>query len=272
MVFDASVGRVVMFGGEDAFGTELADIWEWTGTNWVPRTTNTAPPPRAAHGMAYDSTRRRIVVFGGTSEQVREFEDTWTLTGGTWTELTPTVKPPARYACRLEYDARRDVTILVGGSATGSDFTDAWELRDAKWTKRVHDPLKPPPTSLFLLSTAYDLERGYVVTVGAETWRLGPIALAPRETCATGIDADHDTKAGCADDDCWTTCAPSCPPTLAPASCPMAPRCGDGECTASESCRWCPTDCAVNTAACPIVCGDNYCDSPETSSSCPGDC
>ena len=44
MSFDPSQNVTVMFGGRVANG-ELADTWEWNGSDWTERTTPTAPPP-----------------------------------------------------------------------------------------------------------------------------------------------------------------------------------------------------------------------------------
>ena len=46
------------------------------------------------------------------------------------------------------------------------------------------------------------------------------------------------------------------------------PGCGDGECTADETCNTCPADCG----ACDPICGDGTCDTGETCGSCPQDC
>ena len=44
--------------------------------------------------------------------------------------------------------------------------------------------------------------------------------------------------------------------------------CGDGVCTASESCEACPEDCSCA----PLSCGDGSCDPGESCSDCPEDC
>jgi hypothetical protein len=85
-----------------------------------------------------------------------------------------------------------------------------------------------------------------------ELWlfRYGDPAVH-REDCATGFDGDGDGKTGCADPDCDTLCA----------------SCGEGVCSAFESCGLCPADCGACRA-----CGDLQCVAGETSASCPGDC
>ena len=52
-----------------------------------------------------------------------------------------------------------------------------------------------------------------------------------------------------------------------PEDCGVCPKCGDGKCTAGETCSSCPADCGV----CPH-CGDGVCLGTETCSTCAADC
>ena len=127
----------------------------------------------------------------------------------------------------------------------------------------------------------YDVGAAAAVIHGGDTvsgpandrWSLRYVPLVAPEACGAGpsLDTDGDGLIGCADDDCWAVCSPSCPPTAV--SCdPTAPACGDGVCDPGEDCRACPDDCATGTAACPIGCGDFQCDAGESAATCPGDC
>ncbi len=62
------------------------------------------------------------------------------------------------------------------------------------------------------------------------------------------------------------TCSSSC--TLDTSKCTDHGECGDGQCSAIESCAVCPQDCG----ACPSDCGDLQCDAGENCETCPGDC
>jgi hypothetical protein len=97
-----------------------------------------------------------------------------------------------------------------------------------------------------------------------DQWLLRWESYAPDEACIdAAADLDGDERTGCDDLDCWAVCTPSCPPFT---SCDAAaPRCGDGTCSAVETCRMCPGDCG----ACTAVCGDGWCDAGEV---CAGDC
>lgn len=72
MAFDASRGRVVLFGGFDYDATTPAkrfnDTWEFDGTQWRSVTVLAAPPRVRFHTLAYDSTRRKVVLFGGSTD------------------------------------------------------------------------------------------------------------------------------------------------------------------------------------------------------------
>ncbi|MCX5746742.1 MAG: hypothetical protein NT062_30070, partial [Proteobacteria bacterium] len=98
--------------------------------------------------------------------------------------------------------------------------------------------------------------------------RLAYLGIDPYEACAAGVDRDGDWRAGCADPDCASRCAPRCLATEleTPACVALGDRCGDGVCTpARETCALCPADCG----ACATACGDGRCDAGET---CAGDC
>lgn len=275
MAFDAARGRMVMFGG---FGTTLlAETWEYDGTTWIQRSPTNNPGARIAATAVYDSKRQRVVVFGGSSATGAR-NDMWEWDGTDWTERAISgTRPTGRFSHGMSYDAARDVIVVFGGSDGTSESRDTWELVDGvTWHDRTQS--SGPPRA-FDAQLAYDaLERQTVmvqypvVLTDVTTWLLEATDLQLREVCTSTVDYDHDMLAGCADDDCWSTCSPECPPDAPPATCPMTPRCGDGVCTAVETCRTCAADCPTNTAACPRICGDEFCDAGEMVSSCPGDC
>ena len=46
-------------------GKRLGETWEWNGSSWDFRDSNTRPSVRSSHAMAFDPVGRRILVFGG---------------------------------------------------------------------------------------------------------------------------------------------------------------------------------------------------------------
>jgi hypothetical protein len=82
--FDSVLQRTMLFGGYTSTGGGgyLNDTWEWDGSNWLARLTNTGSPgpnqpsQREAAGLAYDAAQHRIVLFGGRGDLVSR-NDTW---------------------------------------------------------------------------------------------------------------------------------------------------------------------------------------------------
>ena len=109
--------------------------------------------------------------------------------------------------------------------------------------------------------------------VSADVAALDDGAAQPEDVAAPGDDAApadlvaaKDAGSSCGDGKCSApeTCA-SCS-----ADCGQCPDlCGDGKCAVSETCSTCPGDCGP----CPVGCGDGKCASPsETCATCPADC
>ncbi|MEM7158989.1 MAG: hypothetical protein AAF799_39490 [Myxococcota bacterium] len=92
--------------------------------------------------------------------------------------------------------------------------------------------------------------------------------LEPGEEC----DIDPPTGGDCEDLDLGmgdTTCSAFC--TIDTSNCNdsgSSPICGDGQCSATESCGGCPEDCG----SCTDICGDGQCTAGESCELCPFDC
>jgi len=74
MAFDASRGRVIVFGGSRASGP-TNQTWEYDGNTWTRVTPIDAPEPRESAIMFYDQARRRVILYGGSGEI--PYSDTW---------------------------------------------------------------------------------------------------------------------------------------------------------------------------------------------------
>ncbi len=132
MAYDASRGRVVMFGGLAA--TRLADTWEWDGANWTQMSPTASPPARDGHRMVYDVARRRVVLFGGGTGVRSYLGDTWEWDGATWRQRTSATSPTPRRDFGLAYDRTRRRVVLFGGD-TGFGTADTWEWDGTNWTQ-----------------------------------------------------------------------------------------------------------------------------------------
>ena len=67
MAYDSAKGKVVVFGGGDAFGNYLNDTWVWNGSDWTEEPGTGAPAPRFSQAMAYDASDGELVLFGGAT-------------------------------------------------------------------------------------------------------------------------------------------------------------------------------------------------------------
>jgi cysteine-rich repeat protein len=276
MAYDAAGARTVIFGGSDGAGALFGDTWAYDGEAWTEVATS-GPAARSALAMTYDRASARVVLHGGNTSITLDPElndDTWVLDGATWSQVAMNAGPPARWLHAMANDLALGAVVLVGGSSvTGEDLQDVWRLDGDVWM-----PLAPsgaPPGRI--QHALADLSgRSRLVMFGGNTptpstWTLGYDPLVAPEACAGPVDHDDDGLAACDDDDCWSVCAPLCPPGTPAADCPPAPTCGDGVCGDVEDCRSCATDCPVG-AFCQSVCGDGWCDATESAASCPGDC
>jgi hypothetical protein len=138
MVFDPALGKVVLFGGDDAAGGQLNDTWLWDGTTWTPVFTAHAPPPRWQAAGAYDAANGTIVLFGGTTPSTPYMGDTWIWSGTDWLQAFPSTSPLARYGEALAYDAPTGEVVLFGGGV-GPDALadDTWLWDGSAWTEAL---------------------------------------------------------------------------------------------------------------------------------------
>src|SRR5262249_50951185 len=99
MAYDPVNREVVLFGGVNAAGRQLADPGGRRGRGGTHRPPPLAPPARAAAGIAWDAPTQRLVLFGGYEGGWAGtwFGDTWTFDGvsGTWAQESPSFSPPA---------------------------------------------------------------------------------------------------------------------------------------------------------------------------------
>ncbi|HTA78263.1 MAG TPA: kelch repeat-containing protein, partial [Terracidiphilus sp.] len=131
MVYDAALGQVVLFGGEDASGNYLNDTWTWNGTTWT-QANSAGPSARYAQGMAYDPVLGEVVMWGGENSN-GYLNDTWVWNGTTWTEQSSS--PTALFARSIPngmtYAVAQDQVILFGGFSMDGQattvFGDTWE-------------------------------------------------------------------------------------------------------------------------------------------------
>ena len=90
MVYDSARGRVVLFGGSDADGTNLSGTWEWDGgVNTWTRLSNRGPAGRTTRAITYDRLRDAVVLFGGYDGDT-VLADTWEMVRAPYLYGAPT--------------------------------------------------------------------------------------------------------------------------------------------------------------------------------------
>jgi len=140
MAYHPAADQVVLFGGEDADGTCLADTWVWSDGAWsdVTSTVGDQPLPSRDHAMAWDPTSGMVLMFGGrncdnTAKETRS--DLWGWDGMAWQRVTATGMPPAG---RHGHDMTTTDTglALVGGSdwTVPTNLGEVWTFANGAWT------------------------------------------------------------------------------------------------------------------------------------------
>jgi hypothetical protein len=133
-VSDMRRNRVVLFGGQDLENV-LQDTWEWTGQQWLKRSSRDTPLGRVGHLLAYHAGRSTVLLFGGESP-VGAMEDTWEYDGveGQWTRVSTTAGPSARTLILGGYDRFNDQLWVQGG--LGYDETHVQQRYQGLWSLR----------------------------------------------------------------------------------------------------------------------------------------
>jgi len=187
MAYDPLRQRVVLFSGQAIAPTgaavNLADTWEWDGTEWRDVTALSAQPEgRGHHTLAWDPRRNKVMLMGGARHFAplppgSAIGDQWEWDGATWSAVTPAgPRPPPRTATSLAFDAERSVMVLYGGF-DDYDLSDLWEWDGQAWTERTTQPV---PRSDFAFAQAKPggdalLFGGYMAGGGlylSDSWRF----------------------------------------------------------------------------------------------------
>jgi hypothetical protein len=204
MVYDASDGYLLLFGGLGAAGP-LSDTWIFQYGQWTPLSLPSAapvPPARTSAGITYDAADSDVLLFGGAAANGAPLGDTWGFAGGLWTNLTQAggAGPAPRSAFGLAYDPTTSRVVLFGGTGScGMTCGDTWSFAQGHWTNLTSD-LAVAPLARSAMQLSYDPGRGLILlyggqaaTVLADTWGFtsaGWVQLATNLTASPGTRAD----------------------------------------------------------------------------------
>ena len=191
MVYDDTLGKIVLFGGHDAAGAR-DDTWLYDGARWEEVAAPTRPEPRGSASMVFHAARDRVVLFGGDrfAPGAAAFTDVWEFDGTTWTRADVATGPFPRKTGRIAYDPERKVVMLHGGDPR----QDTWELAWRSATPEERCDGGTDDDSDLLVDCADPDCAGTRACACA-----GP---AHEVQCRDGYDEDCDGDVDCEDADC----------------------------------------------------------------------
>jgi hypothetical protein len=186
LIRDPARDRLILFGGSDANGFVLGDLWELPlvpGREPRPLVAAGTPPsPRRAASAIYDPVRDRMILYGGVTAGPVVVGEVWELTLSgtpTWTQLTPCGGPPvARQGHTAVYDPAGDAMIVFGGLNKTIWRNDVWRLSlcaPMTWTNITPTGDQPSARSDHVAVLDPEQHRMYVYggdLWDTQTWRL----------------------------------------------------------------------------------------------------
>lgn len=148
MVYDATDGYVVLFGGTGTSGKVLNDTWEFVAGNWTQLTPLAAPPAGGAWGMVYDGADGYVLLLTGLWTPY-----TWTYHAGVWKNISGTAGSAPLLgsdSLPLAYDATDGYVISYEGAMrVGSNgvqlLPDTWSFAGGRWTNLTSVTTGAPP-------------------------------------------------------------------------------------------------------------------------------
>lgn len=205
MVFDAHRGRLlaIAYAMDDAMPPNYGEYtFQRTATGWERLPTARGPYARSA---AYDMRARRPVIV---TDQGLDAQSAYELAADDSAWIPIFDFGGDRYSFRhydvVEYYPRGTALwIDTQEGATWERLGDLWRRYNARPMRNTYDLVAADPARQEVL---------LIARTGGQVFGYGYTSGAPRESCASGLDDDGDGLDGCADDDCWWTCQPMCPP------------------------------------------------------------
>ena len=162
MAYDAQLGVMVLFGGQDTATDALSNqTWEFGEAGWTQLDSPHAPPARDDFGLAYDGATGTVVLYGGMGSG-RMLSDTWEFDGKDWTpEASPSgtgVDAPS-----AAYDPAIGGVVVFGGWVPPYNYQNStWVYSGKAWAE--HTGESPPGRSG--AAVVFDESDGYLLLRG----------------------------------------------------------------------------------------------------------
>ncbi len=135
--WDPFRGAVAIYGGNTANGaavTPSAELWEWSGTVWSQKASNTGLTRAAMTRDPYTGgTGNFMVVWGGIPLPGAGFNYLYSWTNDVWSPTnigSLNSPPPQRAGAYLAYDESKNVAVMFGPMADGGTGSEVWTLGD----------------------------------------------------------------------------------------------------------------------------------------------
>ncbi|MGI0053249.1 MAG: hypothetical protein ACREC5_00905 [Thermoplasmata archaeon] len=171
MVYDATDGVVLLFGGELDCGNVSCpisgDTWSYHHGAWKELAIG-GPPARLDAPIAYDARDGYVLLFGGILASGLVANDSWTFEDGGWSQQLIAGPPPDAYQESMTYDGADGYVLLVGSGSPGLSGllpNVTWTYENGVWSER---PTATSPPFLWGAWVAYDPAVGYVVLAGEQ--------------------------------------------------------------------------------------------------------
>lgn len=135
LVFHSTTGQYFLFGGSNAESQSLNDSWVYGNGSWKQIETDSSPPARRQHTLAFDIERNTVVLFGGFDRvdgNKTVYGDTWEWDEDEGWQLVNTNTELARDHHTMAYDAESKKVILFGGYNNGY-FGDTRSWDGKQW-------------------------------------------------------------------------------------------------------------------------------------------
>jgi hypothetical protein len=175
MVYDPTIGAVVMFGGCTSGHywnyscNATGQTWTYSNGNWTELFPATSPGARVQPAMTYDPATGDVLLFGGASGYPTYllFNDTWEFNGVTWTQLSPALTPvSSSFGAVMTYDTSTGSVVMFDsgeGYNGGPYLNSTYTFSGGQWTLSLNGT-GPSPRSAESLT--YDPLLGAVILFG----------------------------------------------------------------------------------------------------------